>query len=224
MKKIVSQRLCSSAWLEHQTLNLGVAGSNPVRAIFKMKIGLDFDGVISNCGKLKAETAKRLYGVDIPIGRFRKELIVKDGIITLEQYRNIQAQIYGTLESGLLMEPVPGVLEFLPRLQQEGHDLRIITARKENELYIAKEWMGLKGIDSIPATAVGNRVPKTEACRGLDVYIDDLLKKLKPLIGTVPHLFLFSWAYNKDIAEGDVAKRVESWAHFYEEIRRLEQI
>lgn len=27
------QWLCSSAWLEHQTLNLGVGGSNPLKAI-----------------------------------------------------------------------------------------------------------------------------------------------------------------------------------------------
>ena len=41
-----------------------------------MKIGLDFDGVISDCGKLKSDSAKKLYGVDIPSAKFKKEIVV----------------------------------------------------------------------------------------------------------------------------------------------------
>ena len=59
-----------------------------------MKIGLDFDGVISDCGDLKSKGAKILYGVDIPPEKFKKELVVGQGILTLEQYANLQKQIY----------------------------------------------------------------------------------------------------------------------------------
>ncbi len=63
--------------------------------------------------------------------------------------------------------------------------------------------------------------PKTKACKGLEVYIDDDLPKLEDLVGIVPHLFLFSWGYNEHVEVGDVAKRVKSWKDFYAEIRGL---
>ncbi len=134
-------RPCSSAWLEHQTLNLGVAGSNPVRAMQKlnMEIGLDFDGVISDCGRLKSAAAKIFYGVDLPPERAKKELIIEDGIITLEQYRELQNLIYSKRDLFDLMEAVDGVPEFLPRLQQEGHNVRVVTSRDGEQLDIAKD-------------------------------------------------------------------------------------
>lgn len=55
-----------------------------------MKIGLDFDGVISNCGMLKQDGAKKLYGVDIPSGKFKKKFVIEKGLLTAEQYRDLQ--------------------------------------------------------------------------------------------------------------------------------------
>src|SRR3989338_259968 len=112
-----------------------------------MKIGLDFDGVISDCGTLKSEGAKLLYGVEIPSERFKLELVVDAGILTLEQYRNLQREIYDNRTIALTMVPVDGVLEFLPKLQQEGHDLKIVTSRGESESQIAREWLKMKGLD-----------------------------------------------------------------------------
>lgn len=135
-----------------------------------MRIGLDFDGVISDCGQLKSDGAKLLYGVEIPPERFKKELIVDTGILTLEQYRNLQKQIYGTREIGLTMLPVNGVLELVPKLQQEGYDLVVVTSRGESESKIAREWMKQKSLD-LRLVGVGGGVSKADACRGLDVYI-----------------------------------------------------
>ena len=104
-----------------------------------MKIGLDFDGVISDCGKLKSDSAKKLYGVDIPSAKFKKEIVVGEKHLTMEQYRELQKTIYGTREIGFLMEPVDGVLHFLPRLVADGHIVLGVTSRGEVELEIAKE-------------------------------------------------------------------------------------
>lgn len=186
-----------------------------------MEIGLDFDGVISDCGKLKTYWAKELYGVDIPSERFKKELIIKDKILTLEQYRELQIQIYGVREFGLLMEPVPGVLELAPKLQREGHNLSIITSRGEKESEIAREWMRKYGLD-IQLVGVGYGVSKADACNGLEVYIDDDLDKLKSVINVVPYRYLFSWGYNQHMeVPKEVARRINSWKSFYEEIQRL---
>jgi len=43
-----------------------------------MKIGLDFDGVISDCGKLKSDGAKKLYGFDIPSAKFKSRKLSMD--------------------------------------------------------------------------------------------------------------------------------------------------
>lgn len=186
-----------------------------------MKIGLDFDGVITDCGKLKSEGAKRIYGVDIPPGRFKKELVIDAGILTKEQYRKIQKYIYGTNEFGLLMEAVDGVLDYLPKLQKDGHDIKIITSREEMDGEIAIKWMEQRGL-SVPITFLGYNISKIDSCRGLDVYIDDDLNKLEPLVEIVPYRFLFSWGYNEDIMVNPlIAKRVKSWKEFYNEIKKI---
>ena len=182
---------------------------------FRMRIGLDFDGVISDCGQLKSHGAKILYGVEIPPEKFKKELIVGARILTAEQYKHLQKQIYETREIGLTMLPVDGVLKFVPKLQQEGYDLTVITSRGEPESEIAREWMRLKGLD-LRLVGVGGGVSKTDACRGLDIYIDDDLDKLEPLVDFVPHRYLFSWGYNAHVqVPKSIAKRIESWQNFY---------
>lgn len=189
-----------------------------------MRIGLDFDGVITDCGKLKSERARQNYGIEIPPERFKKELVVDTGILTLKQYRYLQKQIYETREIGLTMSPVEGVLEFVPRLQQEGYMLTIVTSRDNSASNIAREWMKMNGLD-VHLISSGLGRSKANVCKDLDVYIDDDLDKLEPLIGIVPHRYLFSWGYNEHIRiPKEAAKRIKSWQHFYNEIKRLAAI
>ncbi len=185
-----------------------------------MKIGLDFDGVISDCGKLKSDAAKKLHGLDIPPEKFKKEIVIGEGHLTADQYRDLQKIIYGTREVGFLMEPVTGMLESIPQLLALGHTLLIVTSRGEVELEIAKEWSINQGL-ALEFVGVGYGVSKAAACTGLDVYIDDDLDKLEPLVRIVPYRFLFSWGYNSHIDEGLVAKRVSSWKEFQKTIESL---
>lgn len=185
-----------------------------------MKIGLDFDGVISDCGKLKSDGAKKLYGVDIPPAKFKKEIVVGEKHLTIEQYRELQKIIYETREIGLLMEPVSGVPDFLPRLVADGHTVLVVTSRDEVGLEIAKEWSLQQGFQ-LNFVGVGYGNSKVNAANGLDFYIDDDLDKLEPLVGVVPHRFLFSWGYNAHVEVGDVAKRLASWEELYRTIQTL---
>ncbi|MEK7536103.1 MAG: hypothetical protein AAB590_03805 [Patescibacteria group bacterium] len=185
-----------------------------------MKIGLDFDGVISNCGKLKSDGAKKLYGVDIPPAKFKKEIVVGEKHLAMDQYRELQKIIYGTREIGFLMEPVDGVLHFLPRLIADGHTVLVVTSRGEVELEIAKEWSLRQGLQ-LNFIGVGYGNSKATAANGLDLYIDDDLDKLEPLIGVVPHRYLFTWGYNAHMNVGKIAKRVASWAELIRIIQSL---
>ncbi len=185
-----------------------------------MKIGLDFDGVISDCGKLKSDGAKKLYGVDIPPAKFKKGIVVGEKHLTMEQYRELQKIIYGTREIGFLMEPVDGVLQYLPKLVADGYIVLVITSRGEVELEIAKEWSVRQGLQ-LNFVGVGYGNSKANAATGLDLYVDDDLDKLEPLVGVVPHRFLFSWGYNAHVDVGTVAKRVASWEELYHIIQTL---
>ena len=187
-----------------------------------MKIGLDFDGVISDCGKLKSEGAKRLYGIEVPPSDFKKEIVVGGGYLTAEQYRELQRIIYETTEYGLLMEPVEGALFHIPQLLSEGHTILVVTSRYGESLELAKEWSVNHGLrlDFIGISYGGN---KAVAATGLDFFVDDDFDKLEPLVDVVPYRFLFSWEYNAHVDTGLVAKRVLSWKHLYDEIQALDR-
>ncbi len=188
-----------------------------------LKIGLDFDGVISDCGKLKSDAARKLYGLDIPADKFKKEIVIGEGHLTADEYRSLQKIIYGTREVGFLMEPVAGALHFVSQLLDLGHAITIVTSREETELEIAKEWSVAQGL-SLNFIGVGYGVSKANACTGLDIYIDDDLDKLEPLIDIVPHRFLFSWGYNSHIDTGTVARRIGSWEEFFRTVTSIKNI
>jgi len=188
-----------------------------------VKIGLDFDGVISDCGKLKSEAGRKFYGLDIPPGQFKKELVIGGGHLTEAQYRSLQKRIYGTEEFGLLMEPVPGALQHIETLLLAGHELTVVTSRSNESLQVAESWSARQGL-KIPFIGCGYNVTKAAACTGLDIFIDDDLDKLVPLVDIVPHRFLFSWGYNQHLKEGSVASRVCSWDNFFKHIQRIEGV
>lgn len=190
-----------------------------------MNIALDFDGVISDCGALKSEHAKKMFGVDIPADRFKRELVVKElagekGQLTMLEYKELQRVIYGTWEVGMTMKPVLGVQEFLPKLQSEGHHIHIVTSRIGEQLEIASEWAKNHGFE-FGFTGVGYGKSKAPGVKGFELFVDDDLDKLEPLMDIVPHRYLFSWGYNQHIDEADIAKRVASWEELYNVVQTI---
>ncbi len=186
-----------------------------------MKIGLDFDGVISNCGDLKSYCAKALYGVHISPAKFKQEIVVGEKHLTMDQYRELQKIIYGTQEIGFLMKPVDGVLHFLPQLLDDGHTVLVVTSRSDVSLEIAKEWSVRQGL-KLDFVGVGYGKSKANAAKDLDFYVDDDFDKLEQLIDIVPNRFLFSWDYNADVEVGTIAKRLASWEDLYLTVREFE--
>lgn len=180
-----------------------------------MRIGLDFDGVITDCGDLKSIAAMGLYGVKIPPEDFKKEIVVGRGLLDAEQYRELQRVIYETPEWGLRMKMVEGVQYHLNHLDREGHKLVVVTSRGGAALDVAKEWSRRQNIDHYLDFVGTGGQSKVEYLRGFDLYVDDDLDKLEPLVGIVPQLFLFSWGYNMHITVNGIAKRVSSWEELY---------
>lgn len=185
-----------------------------------MKIGLDFDGVISDSNKMKSASAKRIYGIDVPPEQFKREYVVGRGLLTNDEYTEFLDKVYENDHSDIL-EPIGDALIYIPKLLVDRHFLKVITSRGQNATDIAKKCLSKFGLN-IVLNGIGGGKNKKDACSGLDVYIDDDFDKLEPLVDFVPNLYLFSWPYNAqiDLSNGKI-KRANSWQHFYEEIQRL---
>ena len=186
-----------------------------------LAIGLDFDGVLADCSALKAEVARTLYQVDLPLAFMKEYLAVGQGLLTREQYRAMMGLVCGDPTVGMRMEAVKGAVNATQRLRAAGHALRIITSREATEENIARQWCVASKID-IPIISVGYGGDKRDAAQGLDVYIDDDLPKLLSLIDMVPKLFLFSWEYNQTVVVPESIERIHSWEEFFERFDHYE--
>lgn len=181
-----------------------------------MKIGLDFDGVIANSHQSKACIAKERFGVSIKLADFRKEIVVDRGLLTADQYREVGVLAMNGSHSIPVVEGAP---LYIPLLLNDGHQLAVITSRTEEYLESGKVWMSENGFPDLAMTGVGYGLPKTQSCTGLDIYVDDDLEKLLPLIGVVRNLFLFSWPWNAHETEPREIIRISCWWELYNLIR-----
>lgn len=185
-----------------------------------MKIGLDFDGVLSNYGKLKQYGIRLKLGLDVPLEKTDKKILISEGILTKEQYLEICGYVLGSEELIPKMEPVQGALEFCRKLIKDGHDMVIVTSRGKGETIVAQKWLKMYDLN-IPIIGVGIDNSKKNACTGLDVYLDDDIDKIENVGDVVSHKFLMSWPYNLHINPPSAIKRVSSWRNFYEEVSAL---
>lgn len=188
-----------------------------------MKIGLDFDGVIANYPQLKALAAKELFGLDLPASWMKKEILLEKGLLDPEQYRAAQEEACTSRRLTLLMEAMPGAITGIMDMQAAGHTLTVITSRHGQGLALAREWLTSHGL-TLPCVGVGYGVSKAEAAREQRAFIDDSPDKLAQLVGTVPHLYLYSWEYHAGRQLPASIRQVDSWARFQEEVSRLHEV
>lgn len=200
-----------------------MAMQNPGIAVKKrLTIGIDFDGVIADTTALKQKLAKEMFGVELDANVCKERFVVEQGLMTREQYRSLMARVCGEPEVGLRMDALEGGVDLLRKLQNDGHALRIITARADADLEVAKRWSSERGLD-IEFISVGYGGSKTEPATGLDLYIDDDLSKLLPLQGIVPNLLMFNWPYNAHEEAPSSIRRVSSWSEISAAIETLFQ-
>lgn len=184
-----------------------------------MNLGIDFDGVMADTTHLKHREAKRLYGVEgIPSHMFKERPVVEAGYMSREQYRALMNTVCGDREIGLEAQEIDGAQGTLKKLKGEGHRLVIITSREGDEFEVVKDWCGQRDLE-MEFISVGYGKDKVEAARGIDVYVDDDVSKLVPLIGVVPHLYLFTQLHNKEMEIPEGITRVEGWDQFEQAVQ-----
>ncbi len=183
-----------------------------------MDIGLDFDGVIADCNVVKSIAAEKIYGEHISPRAFAMKEIAE--VLTDDQYRNLKRRIYNTREFESAMRLICGAERTINALLAEGHVVRVITSRFDTSLTIARQFL-LRHALPLQITGVGINTSKKEAADGLDVFIDDDVEKLEPLVTTVKHLYVFSYR-DCDADEQNLRiRRVSSWEDIHNRIRAL---
>lgn len=174
----------------------------------RLKLGVDFDGVISDSRFVKQKVIADKFGVKVPADMTGYLAVMKHGYISNEQYQELAVLMYES-EIVLETEPVKDAIATIIKLRNI-FEVKIVTARTQVGVDLAKRWCKKNGLNDIEIIGT-SRQEKTVALKGSDYFVDDDLIKLIPLIGKVPHLYLFSWPYNADEIVPAEITRVWSW-------------
>ena len=137
-------------------------------------------------------------------------MVVEGNYLTREQYRALMALVCGDPHIGIQAVEIPGSTAMLRALQKRGDQIKIVTSRSGTEIDVIHAWLAERGL-SVACVSVGYGKDKVAAVEGFDVYVDDDLPKLLPLVGRIPTLILFSQPHNKGVTVPDDVVRVASW-------------
>lgn len=187
-------------------------------ATMPMIVGTDFDGTVFDADGLKAQLARLMFQVNVPVpSRLRRRFIEQDGLLTLDQYEMLKIVIYES-EAGLHGHSYRGAVRCLSRLCRLGFGLRIVSNRTKLASELAIAWLEQRQIAS-EFLGIGIDTSKVDAVRGCVFYGDNDAHKLALLKGVVPHLLHIvphrSW--EEELDSGD-AERVFDWDHAYQQI------
>ena len=155
----------------------------------KLRIGVDFDGVVANTGELQKYLAKELFGKQIPpTCRFKNAVYPKG--LTPKEYKIVSDEAYGNLKYLQHLQEQTNAQKILTSLIKKGFPIEIVTARESNEFDFAQKWLKQNRIYA-PLKSTFNGEDKSFACRDLGIYIEDMPYQASALKEIVPRILLF---------------------------------
>ncbi len=137
-----------------------------------MRIGIDFDGTISDTNAMKARWIRDHLGMEVAQSLCDRTACVP--IIGLENYERLSPAAYER-EGTLSAPPIAGVAEALQRLSAVA-ELFLLTARKPHRVAFAEEWLDARGLlRCFSAIMTSDGEPKHALCvaHGLRALVDD---------------------------------------------------
>jgi len=185
----------------------------------KVKIGVDFDGVVANTGELQKYVARELFGKNISPS-CHCSTSVREGYLSHEEAREVFDETYQNLKYLPNLKEQPNAKKTLMNLVNLGFPLEIITSREEKEFDFAQKWLEQNGI-YVPIKSTSNEKYKTRACKGLDIYVEDIPDQINSLKKVVPRIVLFNSYDNQEsnLTEGEREQiqrieRISDWNQF----------
>ena len=123
-------------------------------------------------------------------------------------------EVYNNYHWTLTIPPMPGAKEAMRDLKKAGHQVRIVTARKNTQQGWIEDWLRTHGFGPFPCSY--NEKKSTWAKRyGYTVAIDDAPHQAKELIEEGVFVYLVDKPYNRELA---------SVPHPHSRIRRVESL
>jgi uncharacterized HAD superfamily protein len=181
-----------------------------------MNLGFDIDGVISNFTVHFVDIIQKRYGAtltDADMYSYDVSLVLG---ITKDEVADI---VNETLKSDLPLNPL--AKETLDKLNAEGHNIYLLTARSDELIEYTLNWLKQKGVvykDIFHLTSGKKNLVDVS----IDLAVEDNLEEAVELTKKVKHVLLFDQPWNKTKNVKDLIKRVYSWSEVYEEIQKVE--
>jgi 5'(3')-deoxyribonucleotidase len=180
-----------------------------------MRIAVDFDSVLSDLSVLQVLSYNLKYGAclkkeDINDWWWWNDIENSDYIWSDECFNNRDWM--------LATPPVEGAVAGARDLSGEGHELYVISDRKEHHVEWIREWLRRHRIraEDVIVTSRDSGYTKVEAYQELDILvgIDDAEHNIEMLHPYVDTMFVFTQPWNTHALVGDNIKRVDSWEDF----------
>lgn len=184
-----------------------------------MRLGIDFDGTVTDAPGMQRAYAARRWGVEL------SELqVMRAGagpVLGEDRYARMGDALWGPLTA--VTPPQADALRILGQLVAE-HEVDIITARHGNEAAFARRWLAARGID-IRVVHTSSQ-PKIATCArlGIDLLLDDdIVRHGEALlaVGTLP--VLYEHPHNREAARPEGMRAVASWTAFATLVEELDR-
>jgi len=139
-----------------------------------VKLAIDYDGTIADTnGEKILWMKKNLAREDVPHWLCNHTECAP--IIGKVDYKAMGDYVYER-ESTLAASEVPGALGALRSFSEAGHGIFLVTARPEERMQYAIEWLGANGVDHLLTDSLSSHgSTKAEVCKqiGAQMLIDD---------------------------------------------------
>lgn len=175
-----------------------------------MRLGLDFDGVISDTIPQMIAFARTEH--DLELSPF--DCVAPGGPagLTPDVWLQLIADTHNT-PYALSMPPTFGAVPALRDLSVR-HEVVIVTARRGEALANSEAWLEQAGLGACVRSIVSS-AGRTKADvadeLGLAALVDDVLENLRDLHGEA-HPILWDAVYNRDVPTDSRVRRVHGWA------------
>ena len=183
-----------------------------------MKLGFDIDGVISDFVTYFIAVLKKHYGLTLnETDVYCHDLDFVLGISRQERNKLVRETLLGDLQ---LME---GAKETLERLNSQGHEIIILTARFGDLVAVTENWLQKKGIP-YSRLIQSKQGEKYLAEVDLDLVVEDDLEDAIAWSKRVRNVLVYDHPWNQSLNIKGLIKRVYSWEDIFEEVQRLKSV
>ena len=195
--------------------------SSPKRSE-RYRIGIDCHGTLLDTRSAIRQRAKRRFQRSIPPEKLNREDIVRSGLLTERQYRELADPVFRSSRVLQQVAESDGATEYIIRLIRDGHRVSIVSSSGRDAHRAMLDWLKARELD-IPTFALGRGVIKANYVWDFDIVLDDDPEQCVAFRNKgVPFVYLLSHPSNLAFHElGHGIIRVASFREFYDSISQI---